>query len=544
MKRLLGICLAAALTATSPVLARPAAAAPAAPVATPTLSSPPAGNMGFPLWDSWYDLAPFGYEEQEYFVSGTASDGGTATAPYVTRIIVTRPSDAADFNGTVLLDWVNVTAQFEIAVDTLEAREMLMREGFAYVHVSAQAAGLDGIPLLTPKQWDPVRYADIDHPGDQYSFDMLSQIAQAFRSPPGAGSLDPMGALGVASIDNVLVAGQSQSALRLRDYLDDWLPGHPEAVPLIDGYLVHGDVFAAKPFDNPLPVKVLHLLSDLEALDDGFDPATADPNYRLWEIAGTAHADLFVGHQSIAGYGQRVLGLPKQNKAQYDSVILTAGNYGEVLNPELAVCIAAGATMPMHYAASTAIHQLAEWVRGNKPPRSGPRFAFSGGALAKDQHGNTKGGIRLPPIDVPVARYVSTLCQLGGITVQFTDVELLLLYGTHAEYYAQMAARTDQAVADGWLLPPDAIDLMKRACAAQIRFPLSGGECAAYTPPAFDSPLPAAAAPADPVATAPSAPEPAANSRGSMPATGTAIPMLPVALALIGWLVLRRHAQG
>src|SRR5438309_1718766 len=76
---------------------------------------------GHPLFDSWFDLADIGYQQAEYFVSGTAKDPATGqSAPYTTRIIVTRPSNASHFNGTVLLDWVNVTAQFENAVDTLE----------------------------------------------------------------------------------------------------------------------------------------------------------------------------------------------------------------------------------------------------------------------------------------------------------------------------------------------------------------------------------------------------------------------------------------
>ena len=115
-----------------------------------------------------------------------AVDAAGTTAPYTTRIIVTRPSDAADFNGTVLLDWVNVTAQFENAVDTMLTREMLLREGFAYVHVSAQEAGLCCFPGLTPKTWDPVRYAAISHPGDAWSFDIFTQIARAFEAPPAA----------------------------------------------------------------------------------------------------------------------------------------------------------------------------------------------------------------------------------------------------------------------------------------------------------------------------------------------------------------------
>ena len=76
---------------------------------------------------------------------------------------------------TVRCCWIgfNVTAQFENAVDTLTAHRFFLREGYAYVHLSAQAAGLCCSPL-TPKVWDPLRYAALDHPGDDYAFDMVS----------------------------------------------------------------------------------------------------------------------------------------------------------------------------------------------------------------------------------------------------------------------------------------------------------------------------------------------------------------------------------
>jgi hypothetical protein len=535
---------AAALTAVATLVAATpsSGAAPGeAPVPTPTLTVPPAGLKGFPLWDSYADLAPIGYVEEEYFVSGTATDDAGSTAPFTTRIIVTRPSDAADFNGTVLLDWVNVTAQFENAVTSLEARELLLRDGYAFVHVSAQAAGLDGTPL-TPKQWDPVRYAGISHPGDDFAFDIFSQVAQAFRSPPGPASLDPMGELGVASVERVLAAGQSQSALRLRDYLDVWLPAHQGAIGLVDGVLIHGDVFAPKPFATALPVKVLHLLSDLEAVDDGFDPSSHQPDrYRLWEVAGTGHSDYWIGHQSVAGHGPRVMALaPKQTEAEHAATLRAAGNYGERPEPELLVCTVAGSAMPMHYAVNSAIHQLDRWVDGGPAPDNGPRFEFDGGTLAKDADGNTKGGIRLPPIDVPVARYESTACQLGGLTIPFTDVQLVERYGTHDAYYEQMAAATGAAVSAGWLLPPDAIDLMQRACAAQARFSVGPTHlCATYDPPAYDLAR-ASAPPAEPASEPqPSDPGGARAGHGTLPATGGAQPFGLAAVALLVGLALR-----
>jgi hypothetical protein len=155
--------------------------------------------------------------------------------------------------------------------------------------------------------------------------------------------------------------------------------------------------------------------------------------------------------------------------------------------------VLAGSTMPMHYATSSAIYQLDQWVRAGDDgfsPANGPRFQLdAGGKQAKDADGNTLGGIRMPPIDVPVARYQSTSCPLGGLTVPFTDVEIAQRYPTHAQYDGLMRSATDAAVRDGWLLPDDAVDLMARVCAAKSRWPLeSAGDCDPYEPPA--SPLP------------------------------------------------------
>jgi alpha/beta hydrolase family protein len=439
-------------------LALARAATPAVP--SPTVTGPVVGGLrGHALFDSWFNLADIGYTQAEYFVSGTAKDAAGNTAPYTTRIIVTRPSNPKRFNGTVLLDWANVTAQFENAVDTLEAHRMLTREGFAVVHASVQSAGICCTPL-TPKVWDPVRYAPLSHPGDAYANDIFSQLAKGIRSPRG---VNPMGTL---KVTKVVAAGQSQSASKLDTYVRNVQAG----ARVIDGFLIHGG--GSKAWATPPAAPVLHLLSDEEA-----SPAApnATKNYRLWEIAGTAHSDFWLGYQQVFGSGPRVLAdAPQKPAAADDELSVVAGNYGEMVHPMHATCILAGATMPMRYAVSTAIHDLDLWVRGGGPPANGPRFQFDGGQLAKDQYQNTRGGIRYPPIDVPVATYLSTTCGLGGITVPFSDSQLHTLYPTHAAYYKQMKAATSASVRAGWLLRPDATDLLTRACAAKVRWGESG----------------------------------------------------------------------
>jgi hypothetical protein len=436
----------------------------------PAITRPPAGIHGHPMWDSWHALEPFGYVQHEYLLSGRATALDGTTAPYTTRIVVFRPERERDFNGTVLLDWVNVTAQFENAVDSMEAREMLLREGFAFVHVSAQAAGLCCTPL-TPQGWDPVRYAAISHPGDKFSFDIFAQVARAMRTSTG---LDPLGHLAVR---RVLAAGQSQSADRLYNYVRTT----QQATGVIDGFLIHGG--GKKRFPATLTVPVLHLLSDREANPRS---PSRDPRYRMWEVAGTAHSDYWIGYQSVFGLAPRLLDLPAMGRADYRRTINAAGNYGQLPAPLDAVCIVAGATMPMHYATSTALHQLDQWVRTGTAPPVTPRYTFNGHRLAVDAHHNARGGIRLPPIEVPVASYLSTACPLGGLTIPFTNREIRALHPSFDSYQRRMARATDTAVRRGWLLRPDAVDQMRRVCSVRSRYPADKrGTCRDYSPPAF-----------------------------------------------------------
>lgn len=435
-------------------------------VPVPMVSGPigTAGIKGHALWDSFVRLSDIGYDEQEYFISGTAKSYTTpsTSAPYVTRIIVRRPMDPLKFNGTVLLDWVNVTAQFENAVDTVEAHQLFHREGFAYVHVSAQAAGVCCTPL-TPMVWDPVRYMALSHPGDDYAFDIFSQIAKAMKSPP---AIDPMTGLRVRK---VIAMGQSQSGTQLHDYV---ALVQPDA-RVIDGFLVHADGGADKSYPADPAVPVLQLMSEREA-------RVAEPNvasnYRLWEIAGAAHQDFWIGVHSVEGQGPRAAASAPQSAASADDALhAKAGNYGEQYDPGQLVCIVEGTQFPLRYAVMAALHHLDIWVKTGRLPPVGPRYEFNAdGSLARDADGNALGGIRLPPIEVPVAAYRSDLCNLGGITIPFTEVELAGRYPTHADYFCKMKAATARSLAEGFLLPPEAEDLMLRVQAASNRFLVAG----------------------------------------------------------------------
>ena len=167
--------------------------------------------------------------------------------------------------------------------------------------------------------------------------------------------------------------------------------------------------------------------------------------------------------------------LPQRSSQAYFDLLDVAGNYGEQPNPLHAVCIVAGASFPMRYAVNAAFHYLDRWVRGGPRPPAAPRYQFdAAGQLATDRHGNALGGIRLPPVEVPVASYRSTACGLGGITLPFSSLQLGAEYGSHAAYVCRMQRAAARSVAEGFLLPADAEDLLRRAGVAANRFLVQG----------------------------------------------------------------------
>src|ERR1700722_7388715 len=112
-----------------------------------TVSGPIAGK---PLLDlGKFDLAAFGYVTEEFFLSGTATsykrvqiteDGNwqvehDATAPFTTRIVVVRPAEASKFNGTAVVEWLNVSAGTDLGADWSALHREIVRDGFAYVGV-------------------------------------------------------------------------------------------------------------------------------------------------------------------------------------------------------------------------------------------------------------------------------------------------------------------------------------------------------------------------------------------------------------------------
>src|SRR6476619_8458091 len=89
----------------------------------------------------------------EWGVDGRWALAPSNAAPFKVRMLVRRPKDASRFNGIVVVEWLNVTAQLEGAADYMQMQEELVREGYAWVGVGAQAVGVNA-PASGLKAWD------------------------------------------------------------------------------------------------------------------------------------------------------------------------------------------------------------------------------------------------------------------------------------------------------------------------------------------------------------------------------------------------------
>jgi hypothetical protein len=419
------------------------------------------------LTDSPVGLDDVGYVETEHLFGANATAYGrvgtwgpdgqwqaqpASTHGFTSRMLIRRPADPDAFNGVVIMEWLNVTGGRDLDALFRSTHTELLQKGYAWVGVSAQKVGVDDLKLR-----DPDRYASLEHPGDAYAYDIFTRAGRIVAHPtsPVLGGLHPQ---------VVMASGASQSASMLLTYVN---AVHP-LVKVYDGFeLVSHLGFAGAPGDGqPLPphpivrtdvdVPVLDVQSETDIIlfRTHLNHQDDNPHFRLWEMAGTAHA---------AEYG-RSLTWPPDPTAPGDPCT-------ERIN--------SAPTFALGKAATAA---LAEWARAGTLPPSAPRLDLSdpaaGDPIARDGHGNALGGIRFPHADVPIARIDGVantappddpgqafFCLLAGRTLPFSSAELAELYPTAADYVARFGLAADEAVDARFLLPEDA-DVLKAAAAA------------------------------------------------------------------------------
>ena len=377
----------------------------------------------------------FPYVTEEYFVSGTVND-----APYTTRIIVRRPIDATSFSGVVVGEALHSGGRsliFEWSrVSILTRRHMFVE----IVHSPAN------ITLL--KTFNPERYASLNIVQGQTN-GVLAQVGMLVKSGTG-----PFAAYRVRY---ATLMGTSASSGTVRTYLGDharWRTAN--GGPVFDGFLL-----TSTNGNTPLPVvdvPMIQMPTQTEVTtwaEMGIAyrrPDSDEPGnrFRLYEVAGMPHNN----SRDSPAFANDPCTLPVTD-------------------------FPAGAFTAMGLA------HLIDWITAGKTPPHAPPIAVDqntandGSALALDEYGNAKGGVRNVWVDVPIAAYgvfgrgkttaQDRLCQLAGTKVPLPTATLQKSYASTAQYAARVEERLKQLIAEGWFLPEYAD--MVRADAAKTTIP-------------------------------------------------------------------------
>lgn len=412
------------------------------------------------------DLAAAGYTEHEFYATGQAHRyrgalrGAQATAqvidggwPYRTRVLVRTPK-AAQFNGTLVVEWANVTMGQDVDFAFAESYAHLLREGYAVAVVSAQRVGVERL-----KTWSPQRYGDLNVAadstdpntgeqidvcpagtpcagGDPLSWDIMTQVSKALKD--NAGPVQPLPGL---KVRQVLALGESQSAMRLSLYYNAIHPHYN----FFDGF-VFLDLAQQMRADLRTPA----ISVNSESLEAWLPPPTTSQYTRVWEVAGTSHASYYA-----VNYVDKLLLRDKSVLGPNGPMTFTQmmGSQNCKLTP-LFSKVDTGLVL------NAAIDGVRQWALAGKaaaPTRQFQRDANN--AVKRDADGKILGGVRLAQFTVPTAYTAQNGpggCLLAGHHRDFTAEELKQRYGSPQAYASKVRAVMQQAAAQGYVLHQDA----------------------------------------------------------------------------------------
>ena len=439
--------------------------------ANPTVTGPIAVNVplgdpsrDYPQLATNADLARYGYIEQEFFFEGYANyydmpvdaDGigmtGTVigSAPYKSRMLVRRPVSPKAFNGVVILEWFNVTPGYNWDIMWMSTADLLMREGYAYVGVSAQRVGVQGAPNgLT--YWCPDRYGTLDvtdggnFTADELSYDIFSQAAQAIREPQG---VDPLGGL---PAEIIIATGVSQSEVYLCRYYNSVRP----IVDVIDGFLLC--LGGRNKVRTDIPTKAWKVNTENDIIALGAWQARQDDSdhLRRWEIAGASHVSYELNEARLPLLERDGLPLP---------------NTTPCVEPALS-------RIPTSHVLKAIYGHLVAWITEDTPPPTAPLIELisvdPAVVVARNELGNALGGIQLSQLAVPLATNSGEnsgpgFCILYGSHTPFDQATLDYLYPNHGSYVSEVAHANNYNLAQGYILKIEAKADQKEAAHSNI----------------------------------------------------------------------------
>jgi hypothetical protein len=478
----------------------------------PTVTGPISStSTNFPFIADGFSIAPpvpAGWAEDEYFVSGTAQiydwtktgveivspcpptvSPGCTNIPYTTRLLVKYPTfpGAAKFSGTVIIEPLNPSANFDVAVVWDRSRDYFVRNGDIFVGWTSKSVAVNAL-----KTFNPGRYATLDWPYlpfvaggnngayDGITWDIAAQIGLLFKTNGPASPTHNF------NVQRVFEAGFSQDGSFAFTQADVFhqLERMPGGGPIYDGYNPGGTGgpsnidFGLTPAGllplsdprqhmQPRDVPVIQTNTETEealflSLDGALpyrrpDSDASNDRYRLWEVPGASHAD-------ADGNGQT---------ASFEATGSTAVASG--CGHQGVVGVVDPNDFPFKYVLNGAFAALTAWVTGVPPPQANriQLTSTSPATIARDEFGNALGGLRTPFVDAPITTYSPTdtgagFCELFGYNTPFGHDELHSIYENHSDYQNQVLDDANQLVAQHFWLSRDALTVTSNAAVSNV----------------------------------------------------------------------------
>lgn len=453
-------------------------------------------------------LAPYGYVEEEYFITGMADAfrhvDGEAQAfktdlPYTTRIVVRRPADPARFSGVVHFEPFHPTGGVIFTWATLA--DYAMARGDIYVAVGLGDAneGWSGSPQYSEidlpvgqhevtKWFDPERYEALSWPEEEgIRFDVMGDIGRLLRSD------DPDNPLAGLNVEAMLVSGWSYTGSIQRTFINEGFHDRarlPGGEPAFDGYLIgvssqwnepgylplHNEEPYVPVGDprrdlKPTDASVIQFLTESEVelnLDRVPEAPDSDADiggHRVYEMGGVIHVASLV---DPAANFTELPNLTQLAQKGYDGRLLP--------HDPVFACPRTQSDLPMGALVRGSVDNLRKWVLdGEAPPLADP-LAWEGDELKRDEVGNVVGGIRLAELEAPLARYGRYTgtelpeCRADApypavflLRNDLSAEELVARYGSAEGYIARYDREVERLVKERWLLPEDGFRLKAKA---------------------------------------------------------------------------------
>jgi hypothetical protein len=410
------------------------------------------------------DLGPFDYVEEEFFVDGALDafdPDGIRIASDVklsTRFLMRRPRTRDAASGTAFLDPLHMINEMPAS---WSAGEWLMANGHTWIGVTvhnssfgksyAFVGGEGALQQADPERYNTLQLEEFERPPRLVSY-LGPAATDSFALKWNMAMAHPQGHPIVAGVAELLKSqaqicgrpverlygcGVSQTANFWRLFLDHgWheIARADDGRPLFDAYVL---VVSPPPVHQPADAVLVNVLSESEVVGTIVQmQATAPPDshvppVRGIELPGAAHS---MGHPLSDG--------SDQDHQHTD--------------------------MPFWMFVRAVFANLDAWVRRGTPMPHVPRIQrdpTSVDGVARDEHGNALGGLRVPWLEVPRAQYLPR-CPCGptiGQSIPFSEEKLAALYPSQDEYRDRWQRAVECLVADRLLLPDDAEALESEA---------------------------------------------------------------------------------